>query len=139
VKVHTLKTMKIKMETRIFLTIAILAFNLNYSFAGNAAELSVNLPVSHDMISLAPATPGVADFSDLIPEPAPAVLSLIPATPEEAGFDDDYGSETDINLLNDLSPTTPKEADFEDSITPDNNTLSMTPAMPHEAGFEESI
>jgi hypothetical protein len=111
------------METRIFLTTAILAFNLNFSFANNVTELSVNRPESHDMIDLAPAAPDVADFSDLVPEPAPIVLSLIPVTPEEACFDDENGDETQINLLNSLLPATPEEADFEDNITPGSNTL----------------
>ena len=126
------------METRIFLTIAILAFNLNFSFADNVSELSVNRPVAHGMINLAPVTPIVADFSDLVPEPSSSVVSLIPLTPEEAGFDDVYTDEAIINLLN-LSPTTPEEADFEDNITSENTMTSLIPTTPDVAGFDESM
>ena len=127
------------METRIFLTIAILAFNLNFSYSNNVTEMSVDRPVTHELVNLAPAVPGVADFSDLIPESAPSAASLIPVTPKEAGFDDEFTGETSINLLNALSPSTPKEADFEDNDAPDYNVFSLTPTPPDEAGFDETI
>jgi len=127
------------METRIFLTIAILAFNFSISLADNANELFLNRPVSEAQIDLAPAVPDVADFSDLVPESAPSAVSLIPDTPKEAGFEDESADENDDNFLNILSPTAPKEADFEDDITPEDNTLSWIPTTPDEAGFEESV
>ena len=127
------------METRIFITIAILAFNLNFSFADNAPEISLSSPVSNEQIDLAPSAPAVADFSDLLPDPAPSALSLIPVTPKEAGFDDGFAVEPMNDQINILSPSTPKEADFEDNITPVNDDLSLIPTTPEQAGFEETV
>ena len=127
------------METRIFLTIAILAFNLNISFAEYAPEISLNRPVSNAQINLATASSAVTDFSDLVPEPAPLVISLIPVTPKEADFDDESEEQSSNNFLNNLSPSTPKEADFEDNITPYTDTLPLIPITPKEAVLEETI
>ena len=77
------------MKTRIFLTIAILAFNLNISIADDANEIFLIRPVSDAQNDLALATPDVADFGDLVPESAPSAVSLIPDTPKEADFEDD--------------------------------------------------
>ena len=127
------------METRLYLTLAILAFNLNVSLADDAPEISLNKPVINTQINLTPSTPVVADFSDLVPESAPSAVSLVPVTPKEAGFDDEPAIEQKNDLLNILSPSTPKEADFEDNITPENDDLSLTPTTPDEAGFEETF
>ena len=127
------------METRIFLTIAILAFNLNFSFANNTNEISVNRPLTHEMINLAPVMPILADFSDVIPEPAPNSVSMIPVTPKEADFEDETTNDVNGIMLNIESPTTPKEAEFEDLNTRENNNLSETPTTPDEAYFDETI
>lgn len=127
------------MKTRLLLTIAILAFNLNLGFTENVPEVSVNMPLSNTQVNLAPVAPLSADFSDFAPESAPSTLSLMPVTPKEATFDEDIQDGSMDTLLKSLSPSVPTEADFCDDVTSFNSLHSLNPITPSEAGFEETV
>lgn len=126
------------MKTQLFLTIAMLVFNLNMGFADGLPVETLSAPASRATVQLAPVAPVVADFNDLAPESAPAAVSLVPVTPKEAGFDDASVVPGIDTLPIMLSPSTPNEADFEDNVT-SSSTLSLNPITPSEAGFEENV
>ena len=106
-----------KMDTRIISLLTILAFNFSTSFANTNVTFTEIRPVERTIIHLAPASPGEADFNDLVPEVNSSNTIIMPVTPKEATFYDETYQES-INeepLLKSLSPSTPKEAGFEEN------------------------
>jgi len=90
-----------------------------------------------DFSELAPTTPEVADFTDVIAEGASHDLS--PSTPVEATFEEMNDIYNDVYLEN-LSPVTPAEADFNDSeILQPADAASLNPVTPAEADFEDLV
>jgi hypothetical protein len=111
----------------------ILSFQVTFLFAGTDEKINLN---SNDFVtaaisSLAPTTPAVADFSDVIPEPVASTVSLAPVTPKEADFNDEVPEN-----LNDLAPVAPAEADFDEMLTDQVDFTLLAPTAPTYADFE---
>ena len=124
------------MKTKIIITIALLALNLNFALAGKSSNPKQGNPVEFktdlSISMLAPVTPKEASFNDIVPEPTADVSIFAPSTPKEASFDDEVNPGTVIckNVLKNLAPVTPKEADFNNgSINPaaDEDNLTVKP------------
>jgi hypothetical protein len=89
-----------------------------------------------DLSRFAPVAPNVADFEDLVPEPAPAYIIAAPSAPKEATFDDEYVPNNNISkcLLDSVAPVAPKEAGFDEDIP-----VNITPTAPKTADFSELL
>ncbi|MEI6900539.1 MAG: hypothetical protein WCL00_11730 [Bacteroidota bacterium] len=127
------------MKTRIILTVPILLFQFNLIIANNPGEVLSSKPGTISQLNLLSSTPSEATFTDLVPDPAPIVLSLAPVTPREATFGDEELDALETNSIPSLSPSTPVEADFEETIPASGYGSTLAPITPVEASFEEII
>jgi hypothetical protein len=124
------------MKTTILIIAAVLGLQINFLFAGNKEfkRISYSEFAISAMINLAPATPALADFSDVVPEPKPAISTLTPVTPSEADFNE-VTPELKANTIN-LTPETPSFADFDENNDNQQTTMNLNPVTPVEADFE---
>jgi hypothetical protein len=125
------------MKATTYIIAAILSLQGSFLFAGNNENPKDNsFEYTNTMLkTLAPTTPAVADFSDVIPEPGVNFSNLAPVTPAEADFND---SAPEISII--LAPVTPAEADFNDNIATENvEKVTLAPVTPAEADFEIMI
>ena len=106
------------MDIKIISFLTILALNVSLTFANTKAAFTEIRPVEPININLAPVSPVVADFDDVVLEADAPITILLPVTPDEATFDDEIYTEsiTEEVLLKSLAPSTPKEAGFEEPI-----------------------
>lgn len=111
----------------------IIAGNLNSGSSYNTTELN-----TAELITLAPATPKEADFSDVAPESGNELKNLAPLTPKEAEFEEATGTSATKLLIN-LMPELPSEADFSDGEVNQSMNINLAPSTPSEADFEDLV
>jgi hypothetical protein len=116
-KMKTMKTINEKMKT-IVVILALAGISTTTLFAsakGNEKTLgTVNPVIAESVISLAPVTPLVADFSDGAPVVEISIKDISPITPVLADFEELPANENSI--VNDMiAPVPPSTATFEDN------------------------
>ncbi len=119
------------MKAKILTVAIILILQATFLFGGNETSPA---PVAIELspILLAPVTPAVATFEEIIP--VKEIVVAGPLTPEVATFEE-TASETP--QVADFAPVSPAGADFEDTVA----TLSvdfdgLAPVIPASADFE---
>jgi hypothetical protein len=109
------------MKTRIIITLAIIALNINLVTARNAKVSLPEGPSVSDRVfsleSLFPSTPKEATFDEEMEfsETIPDITILAPVTPREASFSEAGPTQETVNPLS--PPVSPREATFEDEIS----------------------
>ncbi len=108
------------MKTKIIITLAILAMNLNFAIANRSLMAFLDNPVEFKLNT--------------------EVVNLAPVTPQEATFEDDMAVYEPANIMSDLHFLTPKEADFIDIVPePFTNISIFAPSTPKEATFDDEL
>jgi hypothetical protein len=123
------------MKASTILIAAVFALSVNVLFANSKRFIETPVTLSNSSISitsLAPATPGEADFEDAVV--VNELAALAPVAPAEATFEE---IPYEMQSITDLAPTTPAVADFDDAaeILP-LDLVALAPVTPAEADFE---
>jgi hypothetical protein len=124
-----------KMKASTILIAAVFALSVNVLFANSKRFIETPVTLSNSSISitsLAPATPGEADFEDAVV--VNELAALAPVAPAEATFEE---IPYEMQSIIDLAPSTPAVADFDDAaeILP-LDLVALAPVTPAEADFE---
>jgi hypothetical protein len=114
---------------------AMLVFQVGFLFAANAGE-PIYKGTSDVTIEKTSTIPSASRLSarDEKSDIDNSFISLAPATPKEADFSEE--STNNNFILENAAPSVPSVADFNDTVVSEINVRSIAPFTPAEADFE---
>ncbi|HNY01787.1 MAG TPA: hypothetical protein PKG48_04330 [Bacteroidales bacterium] len=120
------------MKKSVLTLAAVFTLTTTLVFTGNKSMSSAPFSGESITISLAPVTPVVAEFEEMVP--VNDFNGLAPATPAEATFEE---IPSEMTIPAGLAPAAPATADFEEmtGFTAENYSF-LAPATPAVADFE---